>query len=177
MTDKDRELLMEKIAGEGNQTGEFTQAEKLALVANELMAPEEVGLASAEEARLQLLPEAEKEVKFGDIVEFAASVVPLELRANWALQETKIVLAPADKTAWIEKWISEHKHDYLIQGQMHCGTAMAQFQRSFKDSILGLAAMLRLCGDMLEKKYLGEEIPPAVEPQLEKRNESSESEK
>lgn len=155
---------MAKIAAEGNASGEFTQEEKLALVANELMAPEEVGLTSAEEAKLQLEPETTKEVKFGDIVEFAASVVPLALRAQWALQETKIVLPPTDKDVWIEQWVAEHKNDYLIQGQMHCGTALARFQRSYKDPILGLAAMLRLCGDMLEKKYLGEELPPATEP-------------
>jgi hypothetical protein len=31
------------------------------------------------------------------------------LRAQWAYQETKIILAPSDKTAWIENWIGEHK--------------------------------------------------------------------
>lgn len=173
MSDQPRdptEELMRKIAAEGDATGEFTKEEKLALVASELMAPEEIGLASAEEAKLQLMPDAEKQVKFGDIVEFAASVVPLVVRANWALTDTKLVLAPTEKAKYIEDWIAEHKNEFLIQGKMHCGTAFAQFQRTFKDPILGLSAMLRLCGDMLEKKYLGEELPPAVEPQLEKRN-------
>lgn len=156
--------LIQKLAAEGNTSGEFTAEEKLTLVAGGMMDPKEVGLVSAEEAQLQLQPEDAKEVKFGDIVEFAASVVPLALRAQWALQETKIVLAPADKDVWIEDWIAKHKNDFLIQGQMHCGTALARFQRTYKDPVLGLAAMLRLCGDMLEKKYIGEEVPPSTEP-------------
>lgn len=155
----DTPTLMQRLAAEGNQSGAFTPEEKMALVAAGAMAPEEVGLASAEEAQLQLAPEA-KEIKFGDEVEFAAGIVPLVLRAQWALKDTKIVLAPADKDAWIEEWIAENKNSFLIQGRMHCGNAMAQFERTYKDPILGLAAMLRLCAEMLEKKYTGEELPP-----------------
>lgn len=160
----DPNQLIQKLAAEGNSSGAFTKEEKLALVAAGAMAPEEVGLASAEDAQLALQPEAEKEVKFGDAVEFAASVVPLALRAQWALDETHIILAGTDKDDWLEKWIAEHKNDFMIQGQMHCGTALARFQRNYKDPILGLAQMLHLCGEMLEKKYLGEEVPPSTEP-------------
>lgn len=173
-----RDELMRQIAAKSGATGDYTYEEKLAAVAAELMDPKEVGLVSAEEAKLKLLPPEQQEVKFGDMVEFVAGVVPLVLRAQWELSETKIVLAPADKDAWIKNWITEHKNDYLIQGKMHCGSALAQFERSYKDPILGLAAMLRLCGDMLEKKYLGEELPPSTEPKIEKRdaqtNESTE---
>jgi hypothetical protein len=166
------ETLMSKIAAEGGTQGDYSYEEKLALVANNMMAPEEVGLASAEEAILKIEGKEPPKIELGNAVEFAASVVPIELRAQWAYQDTKIVLAPSDKTAWIENWIGEHKNEYLIQGRMHCGTAMAQFQRTFKDPVLGLSQMLALCGTMLEKQYLGEELPPSTEP--EKRDEQAE---
>lgn len=172
MSPNDTNKLAANIAAEGNASENYTKEEKLALVAQELMAPEEVGLASAEEAKAIIMPEEAKKIELGHMVEFAASVVPIELRAQWAYQETKIVLAPSDKTAWLENWIGENKNSYLIQGRMNCGNAQAQFQREYKDPILGLSQMLRLCGEMLEKQYTGEALPPSTEP-TKRENEPS----
>lgn len=155
--------LMEKIAAEGNESAEYTKEEKLALVADGLMAPEEVGLVSAEEAHLQLMPEAEREVVFGNELFLQMGVIPLELRAEWAYDENKIILAPADKTAWIEEWIGENKKTYRIQGGLRCGSLQGKFERTFRDPVIGLAQMLRVAADMLEAKYAGEPSPPATD--------------
>lgn len=155
--------LMENIAADGNESADYTHSEKLALVADGMMDPKEVGLTSAEEAHLEIMPEAEKEPTFGNELFLQMGVVPLELRAEWAYDETKIVLAPSDKTAWIEDWIGKNKHTYRIQGGIRCGTLQGKMERTFKDPVLGLTNMLRLAADMLEAKYTGEEGPAATD--------------
>lgn len=136
--------------------GGFSFEEKLRMVAEEQMAPSEIGLADANEARLQLMPEAAKKLVFGTTLIFRAGVVPPELRAEWALQETKVVLAPSDALRWKADWMEEHKHEYPIQGDLCCGNANARFGQAFKDPVLGLCQMLRIAADTLEKKYTEE---------------------
>lgn len=161
-------MLMNKIAAEGNESAEFTQEEKLALVADGMMDPKEVGLVSAEEAHLQIMPEIEKEPIFGNELFLQMGCIPLELRAEWAYDETKIILPPSDKTAWIEDWIDKNKQSYRIQGALRCGTLEGKFERTFRDPVIGLAQMLRVAADMLETKYVGEPSPAATDqPQIE----------
>lgn len=156
--------LMEKIAAEGNESAEFTQEEKLALVADGLMAPEEAGIASAEEAHLEIEPQAKPKPDFGDTVMLQAGVIPLELRAQWAYQDTKIILAPADKTQWIKDWMKENSNTFKIQCGMRCGNLEAKFQRTYTDPVLGLAAILEIASRQLEAAYTGKPCEPTTDP-------------
>lgn len=155
--------LMENIAAEGNQSAEYTQEEKLALVADGLMAPEEAGLASAEEAHLEIAPEDKPKPDFGDSIMLQAGVIPIELRAQWAYQETKIILAPSDKTAWIKDFIKENSDTYRVQGAMRCGNLEAKFERTYTDPVLGLASILQLAGRQLEAAYTGKPCEPTTD--------------
>jgi hypothetical protein len=166
--------LMEKIAASGTQSETFTQEEKLALVADGMMDPKEVGLTSAEEAHLAILPEADKIPKFGKDLILTLATVPLEIRAEWAYQESKIILAPADATAWKEEWINKNRHSYRIQGKAQCGTAHLSFERHFKDPVLGIAVMLALAGQLVEAAYLQTESPPVSDMPENEQAESKE---
>lgn len=143
--------------------GGFTYEEKLALVADEKMDPKEIGLTSADDARLAILPEAARKPVFGTTLMLRCGVVPIELRAEWAYQEQKIVMSPTDKDNFLHSFMEENKNEFPVQGDLVCGNMNARFARSFKDPILGLAQMMRLAADMLEAKYTEE---PAEVPAL-----------
>lgn len=160
LTDGQRAISAE-ITRDGENSTTFTRDEKLGLVANELMDPKEVGLTTAEEAKLEILPEAERVIQLGTDVKFECGVIPLAIRAEWARQD--LVVVPTDISAWKDKWMAANKNTYLIQGVLHCGTAQGRFQRTFSDPTLGLALMLKIAGEMLEKQYLGEALPPTTD--------------
>lgn len=149
--------------------GGYSYAEKLAAVADGLMDPKEIGMASAEEAQVKLLPDKLKKPVFGTTMMFRAGVVPLELRAHWAEQEYKAErkIVSADTDFDKEAWMEAHKNEFPIQGDFICGQATAKFGQTFADPILGLCQMLRKCADMLEAKYTEPEEPqtPATEQQ------------
>lgn len=176
--------LMAKLMAEGASSPEFTHEEKLALVADGAMAPEEVGLASAEEAKLQIEPEQKARPNFGNEVFLQAGVVPIELRAEWAYDEMKVQLAPKDKTAWIQDWIEKNQKTYRVQASVRSGNIQAKFERTFTDPVLGLAAMLVLAGQQMEAAYMGtnpepnsdeadKALPQPETHKLEDKNESS----
>lgn len=150
--------LMEKIKAEGDQSKEFTQEEKMALVADGMMAPETVGLSSAEEAHLTIAPEDKPKPDFGTTVMLQAGEVPIELRAEWAYQETKIILAPYDKTKFIQDYIKEHSGSHRMQGKMRLGNIEFSFERTYTDPVLGLAGLLEIAAIQLEAAYTGK--PP-----------------
>lgn len=107
--------------------GGYSYAEKLQLVAEDKMDPKEIGLASADQAKLQVMPDAEPNRKFGDFITFEASVVPLALRARWARQDEKVI--PIDTAVWEANWIEAHRHEYAIQCRARCGNALATLER------------------------------------------------
>lgn len=144
-----------------NPDNNYTNEEKLSAIAGGLMDPKELGLATADEAKLQLMPAAPKKVTFGTTLIFRAGVVPLELRAEWALQEQKIILPAAEAARWKADWMDANKHEYPIQGDLCCGNANARFGQTFKDPVLGLCQMLRIAADTLEAKYTEEPTPEA----------------
>jgi|SRR5882724_499092 len=152
--------------------GGYSYAEKLEAVAAGNMAPEEIGLASAEEAQLQIVPDEKKKPVFGTTMMFRAGVVPLELRAFWAEQEYKQErkIVSADSTFDKDAWMKEHENEFPIQGDLICGQAAAKFSRNFKDPILGMCQMLRVAADMLEMKYTETDAPQT--PATEQQNES-----
>ena len=94
-----------------SEKGGYSYAEKLEAVAAGNMDPKEIGMASAEEAQLQILPDAKKQPVFGTTMMFRAGVIPLELRLHWAEQDfkanRKIISADAgsdfDKDAFIKE--------------------------------------------------------------------------
>lgn len=169
--------LMENIKEEGAKSSEFTHAEKMALVADGAMDPKEVGLTSAEEAHLQIVPEDKPKFDFGTTLFLQAGVVPMELRAEWAYKETKIILAPSDKTQFLEDYIKENSGTYRIQGALRCGNLEAKFERTYKNPVLGLAAILELAGKQLESAYTGVPTEPTTDNpealQLEDRKDES----
>lgn len=133
----------------------YTYGEKLALVAQELMDPKEIGLASAEEAKLRILGDPKPEIKLGNFVTFEASVVPLTIRAEWARQEAKIV--PFDT----EAWMAEHKKEFRIQARLRCGTAFGLFDQTFSEPIAGLIAMMENAVARLREKLAEEQAAEA----------------
>lgn len=168
--------LARKLADTGNASGEYTQEEKLALVAANMMAPEEVGLTSAEDAQKQIMPPEKQELKLGKGLRLECWIVPPEIRAEWAYGDTKIILAPTDKTAWIEKWLEDNKNTFLIQARLHCGNGHMEFEQLFKDEVLGLCAMTKTAAEKLEKLYLGNEAVKDNPPQPETTDESPKQE-
>lgn len=160
--------LMQKLAEEGAASPNFTFEEKLALVADNLMDPKEVGCTSAEEAALQIKPEDKPKPEFGNEAVVQLGVIPIELRAEWAFQETKLTLSPRNRTEWIQDWIKNHSNDYRVRVKVQCGNVVGMFERSFTDPILGMAAMLQIAAEQLEAAYTGK--PPCAttdQPQLE----------
>lgn len=147
--------LARKLAEEGNATGEYTQSEKMALVAAEMMDPKEVGLTSAEDAQKQIMPEEAAKLQLGKGLRFECWIVPPEIRAEWAYTDTKIILAPTDKAEYIKKWLEDNKSTFLMQARLHCGNGHMEFEQMFKDEVLGLCAMTKTAGEKLEQLYLG----------------------
>lgn len=161
LTDLQR-AVADEIRKDGDSSpNEYTRDEKLKLVASDLMDPKEVGMVSAEEAKLELLPEAAKTITLGDAVNFQCGIVPLEIRAEWARQD--LVVVPTDISAWKKDWMDLNRNTFRVQGVMQCGTAVAKFERTFSDPTLGLALMLKIAGEMLEKQYLGQDLPPSTD--------------
>lgn len=156
--------LARKLAETGDTSPSFTQEEKLALVAANMMDPKEVGLTSAEDAAKELgLTEPPAPLKLGKGLRLECWIVPLEIRAEWAYQETKIILAPSDKTAYVEKWIAEHQSNFLIQARLHCGNGHMEFEQTFTDEVLGLCTMTKIAGEKLEKLHIAAQERDAKE--------------
>jgi hypothetical protein len=168
------EKLMAKLALEGASSPTFTKEEKLALVADELMAPEEVGLTNAKDAELQLLPDAKPAApNFGNEILLQAGVIPLELRAEWAYQDNKIIMAPKDKTEWLSDWMVDNHNTYRVQGAIRCGNLEAKFERIYSDPVMGLADALRMAADRLEIAYTGKPVVAVeIEDQKSIQNET-----
>ncbi len=124
---------------------EWTETEKLAAVAAGMMDPKEIGVASAEEARLQILPEAEPQPLLGDPINFRASEVPLELRLLWATQESKI--APFDK----EAWLAENANTHRIQAEIRSGNMTGRMERTVTDPIDGFILLMEDAVEQMKK--------------------------
>lgn len=133
--------------------GGFSYAEKLALVAQGMMAPESIGLSSQEQAYKEITGEEELSPKLGDFVTFEASTIPSELRAHWACDELKVKPSGFVAKEWEAKWVEEHKDEYAVQGTLHSGTCHATLQRLYSDPIIGFVEMIRQAADLLEAKY------------------------
>jgi hypothetical protein len=146
---------MESNKYDDSAKGGYSYAEKLEAVAAGNMAPEEIGMASAEEAQLQIVPDAKRKPVFGTTMMFRAGVIPLELRAFWAEQEYKEQrkIISSETNFDKEAWMKANENEFPIQGDLICGQAAAKFGQKFKDPILGMCEMLRKAADMLEKKY------------------------
>lgn len=143
--------IEKEIAETGANSKEFTRDEKLNLIAEGLMAPEDAGLSSVEQAKLEIMPDAQPIPQFGDSLRFECGIVPIELRARWAREESTII--PTDISGWEEEWREANKNTFLVQGHMQCGTVGAQFERTYSDPILGLVLTMRRCADMIEARY------------------------
>jgi len=135
------------------ETGGYSYAEKLALVAQDVMDPKEIGLTSRAEAVREITGEEKPSEKLGDFVTFQVSVVPIELRAHWARQEASILTEGETAREWEQKWIEKNKDTYAVQGDVHSGHLHAKFGQTFSDPIKGFCVMLRNVADMLETKY------------------------
>lgn len=134
------------------QTGDgLSYKEKLEMAASGLIDPQEIGIASQEDAVAKVLGEAPMQPKLGDFVTFECSVVPLELRAHWARQDLKII--PSNPTEWEADWIKSNKNSYALQGEMRSGTTACRVGQLFTDPVLGFADLMRKAADMLEKRY------------------------
>jgi hypothetical protein len=131
--------------------GGYSYAEKLKMVAEEQMDPKEIGLASADDAKLQIMPDAAPKRQLGDFITFEASAVPLDLRAQWAYSEEKII--PPDKAAWIAEWKEKNKDSIVLQSRVRCGTALATAGRTVSDMVLGFCVMLEDAAALIRKEY------------------------
>ncbi len=133
---------------------------KLAMVATGMMDPKEIGLATAEEAQLKIMPEPDKVAMLGDFVTFEASEVPLELRAKWAQDATNIVLAKSDMMDQRDAWVKEHADSMLIQCRLRCGTLLGTFQQEYDRTrtakALAFADLMVKCAQQLAEKAVQE---------------------
>jgi hypothetical protein len=136
-----------------SQTGGYSYSEKLALVAKGLMEPKEIGMASADDAIYEItgLKKPDAQPWLSDFITFEASVVPLEVRAQWARQEEKVI--PADSVGWKEAWMDKHRNEHRIQAILRSGNIKAMLDQTFTDPIYGFAELLRQASDMLTQKY------------------------
>lgn len=123
----------------------YSADEKLAMVANGLMDPKEIGLASAEEAQLQVMPDAEPQPTLGDPVNFRCSEVPMPLRLLWAKQESKI--APFNEAEWLEANGATHR----IQGELRSGNMVGRLERTVTDPIDGFILLMEDAVEQLKK--------------------------
>ena len=135
--------------------GGYSYAEKLALAAQGHMDPQEIGLPPEEAGQKAAIDELDGKkpelMKLGDFVTFEASVVPIQLRAHWALQDLKI--QPENPKGWEADWCEEHKAEVAIQGLLHSGGLAARIGQLFTDPILGFVQLMRKSADILEEKY------------------------
>jgi hypothetical protein len=121
---------------------EFTYEEKLALVSQGLMDPKEIGVTpvvgeNTDQATIdKTLPDPKKKPELGKYVVFQAAEVPLDLRAEWARMDTKIL--PFDK----EEWKQQHKDEHILQAKCQCGTAAFNIENKVTDVVLGLCNLL-----------------------------------
>lgn len=123
----------------------FTNEEKLDLIEQGLMDPAEMGLTCrpselpvvAGEAP-RILPPPVSVPKLGNWLTFEASPIPLDVRADWARQDAKII--PFD----VEGWKEEHKGEAEIDVILRCGNLQARFRQTVKADALheGFALML-----------------------------------
>lgn len=145
----------------------YTYPEKLALVSRGLMAPEEVGCATAEEAQaLQVMPDPPKQAFLGDYCQFEVSEVPLKLRCLWAKQDSKIING-FDEEDWMEK----NKGTHLLQARLRCGNVGTMLEQTYTDVVAGFALMLAAASEVLTKMKesydKGEMNPPVKEDPLQ----------
>jgi hypothetical protein len=137
--------------------GGYSYADKLKAVAAGMMDPQEIGLPPDQAGQKAAIDEIDDKEptkeKFGDFVQFEASVVPQELRAHWARQDTGLVMDKLAAKDWEEKWVKEHEGEFAIQGRFQSGTIAAQFGQLFRDPVLGFAEMLRKLADLVTEKY------------------------
>lgn len=129
----------------------YTPEEKLALVAQELMDPKEIGLTTAEEARLQILPDAKVPRKLEGFIVFEASEVPLDRRAQFAYDALKVI--PPDKELWLAEWKVEHKDEIFLQARTRCGNATAVTGGRASDQVMGLINLMEDAAKMLRDEY------------------------
>lgn len=130
----------------------YTPQEKLELIARGLMAPEELGLASAEEAQaLELEQKGPPPQRFQDYITFEASEVPMELKAKWAQAELKII--PDNVNQWRNDWIEKHKNEHTIQARIRCGNALGVLQRTVTEPLRGMILLMREAADKIEEGY------------------------
>lgn len=135
------------MSNEIEPTNGYTYPEKLSLVANGMMAPEEVGCATIEEAQaLTVMPPAPKQAHLGDFCTFEVSEVPHKLRALWAKQESKIINAFDD-----EAWMEVNKDTHLLQARLRCGNVATMLEQTFADVVLGFASMMDSASKVLLK--------------------------
>jgi hypothetical protein len=134
--------------------GGYSYQEKLNLVAQGAMDPQEIGLppedAGIKAANEELNPKP-KVLKLGDFVTVEASVVPPQLRAHWERQD--LAIQPDNPKAWEAEWCETHKNEYAVQGLLTSGTLAARVGQIFSDPILGFVEILRKYADILEQKY------------------------
>lgn len=149
---------------------EYTYLEKLSMVSSGLMAPEEIGVASAEKAQaLQVMDAPPKIPHLGDFCTFEVSEVPFELRKRWAQQDTKIINA-FDEEAWLE----QNKGTHLLQARLRCGNVATMLEQTVTDVVVGFATMLANAGmvlnQMKERFDKGDFAPPVrKDPLLEQK--------
>lgn len=137
---------------------EFTYDEKLALVARGAMDPKEIGLASAEEANVKVLDKMTPEQRFEATklqpeVAFNAREVPPQLRAHWAMKDTKLVLPKSETNDWIDNWVEEHKDEHLVQARFQSGAVTAAMELLCTDPILGIAQLLINSATAINERY------------------------
>ena len=134
--------------------GGYNYAEKLALAAQGMMDPKEIGMTSQEDAIKAITGEEKPSPKAGDFITFHASTIPNEVRARWARSELKVIPQDFAADEFEQKWVEERDGiEFAVQGEMHCGTLFTQMRQLYRDPILGFAHMLRHAADLLETKY------------------------
>lgn len=135
-------------------------AAKLAMVATGMMDPKEIGCASAEEAQLKIMPDPEKVAMLGDYVTFEASEVPLELRAKWKQDESKLILSASEAATAREAFVEENKDSMLIQCRVRCGTLLGTFQQEYDRSktakAMAFADLMVKCAQQLATRAVQE---------------------
>ncbi len=133
--------------------GGYSYLEKLALVAQGNMDPKEIGMVTADDAIMEITGAKKTRPFLGDWVTFEASVIPIAVLAQWALQELKI--KPTDIVQWKADWCEQHKEKarWKIQSLMRSGNVQAQAEQTFTDPILGFAEMMRKAAILLELRY------------------------
>ncbi len=133
---------------------------KLAMVATGMMDPKEIGLATAEEAQLKIMPDPEKVAMLGDFVTFEASEVPLELRAKWDQDQSKIILSKSEAADARDAYVEENKDSMLIQCRLRCGTLLGTFQQEYDRTrtakAMAFADLMVKCAQQLATKAVEE---------------------